>query len=178
MLASRLTGKTDASELKFQMPSLLFELQVVKKLLTIYKEPNYTPPKLCLGGYIGVGLSVGPSIRLSVHLSVCSFLSALFLINYWTNFIQTSQVNSVSSRDVHVKCWLWFIDFSLSYGPFMKFLVRSFSHQLLDRFGSNYTNRLGIKQRCAYPILVMVYFGFMELWPFDDSGQISFKLHG
>ena len=33
------------------------------------------------------------------------------------NFIQTSQVNSVSSRDVHMKCWLWFIDFSLSYGP-------------------------------------------------------------
>ena len=62
-----------------------------------------------------VGRSVGPS--------VCSFLSALFLINYWTNFIQTSQVNSVSSRDVHMKCWLWFIDFSLSYGPFMKFLV-------------------------------------------------------
>ena len=68
--------------------------------------------------------------------------------------------------------------FSLSYGPFMKFLVRSFSHQLLDRFGSNYTNRLSIKQRCAHPILVMVYLGFMELWPFDDSGQISFKLHG
>ena len=62
--------------------------------------------------------------------------------------------------------------------PFMKFLVRSFSHQLLDRFGSNYSNRLSIKQRCAYPILVMVYLGFMELWPFDDSGQISFKLHG
>ena len=103
--------------------------------------------------------SVGPS----VGWSVCSFLSALFLINYWTNFIQTSQVNSVSSRDVHMKCWLWFIDFSLSYGPFMRFLVRSFSHQLLDRFGSNYTNRLSIKQRCAYPILVMVYVGFMEL---------------
>ena len=134
----------------------------------------YTPPKLCLGGYIGVSLSVS----LSVRQSVCSFLSALFLINYWTNFIQTSQVNSVSSRDVHMKCWLWFIEFSLSYGPFMKFLVRSFSHQLLDRFGSNYTNRLSIKQRCAYPILVMVYLGFMELWPFDDSGQISFKLHG
>ena len=65
---------------------------------------------------------------------------------------------------------------SLSYGPFMKFVVRSFSHQLLDRFGSNYTNRLSIKRRCAYPILVMVYLGFMELWPFDDSGQISFKL--
>ena len=96
-------------------------------------------------------------VGLSVGRSVCSFLSALFLINYWTNFIQTSQVNSVSSRDVHMKCWLWFIDFSLSYGPFMKFLVRSFSYQLLDRFGSNYTNRLGIKQRCAYPILVMVY---------------------
>ena len=126
------------------------------------------PPKTLFGGYIGVCLSVGPS--------VCSFLSALFLINYWTNFIQTSLVNLVSSRDVHMKCWLWFIDFSLSYGPFMKFLVRSFSHQLLDRFGSNYTNRLGIKQRCAYPILVMVYLGFMELWPFDDSGQISFKL--
>ena len=117
---------------------------------------------------------VGPS----VGRSVCSFLSALFLINFWTNFIQTSQVNSVSSRDVHMKYWLWFIDFSLSYGPFMKFLVRSFSHQLLDRFGSNYTNRLSIKQRCAYPILVMVYLGFMESWPFDDSVQISFKLHG
>ena len=134
----------------------------------------FIPPKLCLGGYIGVSLSVHPSIC----RSVCSFLSALFLINYWTNFIQTSQVNSVSSRDMHMKCWLWFIDFSLSYGPFMKFLVCSFSHQLLDRFGSNYTNRLSIKQRCAYPILVMVYLGFMELWPFDDPGQISFKLHG
>ena len=121
---------------------------------------------------------VGRSVRPSVGQSVCSFLSALFLINYWTNFIQTSQVNSVSSRDVLMKCWLWFIDFSLSYGPLMKFLVCSFSHQLLDRFGSNYTNRLGIKQRCAYPILVMVYLGFMELWPFDDSGQISFKFHG
>ena len=132
------------------------------------------PQNSVWGGYIGVSLSVS----LSVRQSVCSFLSALFLINYWTNFIQTSQVNSVSSRDVHMKCWLWFIEFSLSYGPFMKFLVRSFSHQLLDRFGSNYTNRLGIKQRCAYPILVMVYLGFMELWPFDDSGHISFKLHG
>ena len=119
---------------------------------------NYTP-KTLFGGYIGVSLSVSPS----VHWSVCSFLSALFLINYWTNFILTSQVNSVSSRDVHMKCWLWFIDFSLSYGPSMKFLVRSFSHQLLDRFGSNYPNRLSIKQRCAYPILVMVYLGFMEL---------------
>ena len=81
---------------------------------------NYTPyhpPNSGGGGgvYIGVGLSVRPS--------VCSFLSALFLINYWTNFIQTSQVNLVSSRDVHMKCWLWFIDLSLSYGPFMKFLV-------------------------------------------------------
>ena len=129
------------------------------------------PPKTLFGGYIWVSFLVRPS----VHRSVCSFLSALFLINYWTNFIQTSQVNSVSSRDVHMKCWLWFIDFSLSYGPFMKFLVRSFSHQLLDRFGSNYTNRLSIKQRCAYPILVMVYLDFMELWPFDDSGQISFN---
>ena len=128
------------------------------------------PPKLLFGGYIGVGLSVGQS--------VCSSLSALFLMNYWTDFIQTSQVNSVSSRDVHMKCWLWFIDFSLSYGPFMKFLVCSFSHQLFDRFGSIYTNKLSIKQRCAYPISVMVYLGFMELWPFDDSGQISFKLHG
>ena len=126
------------------------------------------------GGYIGVSLSVRPSVR----PSVCSFLSALFLINYWTNFIQTLQVNSVSSRDVHMKCCLWFIDFSLSYGPFMKFLVRSFSHQVLDRFGSNYTNRLSMKQRCVYPILAMVYLGFMELWPFDYSGQISFKLHG
>ena len=136
------------------------------------------PPKTLFGEYIGVSLSVGLSIRPSVGRSVCRFLSALFLINYQTNFIQTSQLNSVSNRDVHMKCWLWFIDFSLSYGPFMKFLVCSFSHQLLDRFGSNYTNRLSIKQRCAYPILVMVYLGFMELWPFDDSGQISFKLHG
>ena len=104
------------------------------------------PPKTLFGGYIGVSLSVSQSVR----WSVCSFLFALFLINYRTNFIQTSQVNSVSSRDVHMKCWLWFIDFSLSYGPFMKFLVRSFSHQLLDRFGSNYTNRLSIKQKCAY----------------------------
>ena len=131
------------------------------------------PHKTLFRGYIGVSLSVGPSIRRSV-----AFCPLYFVINYWTNFIQTSQVNSVSSRDVHMKCWLWFIDFSLSYGPFMKFLVRSFSHQLLDRFGSNYTNRLSIKHRCAYPILVMVYVGFMELWPFDDSGQISFKLHG
>ena len=132
------------------------------------------PPKTLFGGYIGVSLSVGPSVL----RSVCSFLSALFLINYWTNFIQTSQVNSVSSRDVHMKCWLWFIDFSPSYGPFMKFLVRSFSHKLLDEFYSNFTGKLSIKQRCAYPILVMVYLGFMELWPFDDSGQISFKVHG
>ena len=70
------------------------------------------------GGYIGVSLSVDPSVHLSLRRSVCSFLSALFLINYWTNFIQTSQVHSVSSRDVHMKYWLWFIDFSLSYGPF------------------------------------------------------------
>ena len=75
---------------------------------------------------------VGRSVRPSVRQSVCSFLSALFLINYWTNFIQTSQVNSVLSRGVHMKCWLWFIDFSLSYGPFMKFLVCSLSHQLLE----------------------------------------------
>ena len=129
------------------------------------------PPKTLFGGYIGVSLSVGPSVR----WSVCSFLSALFLINYWTNFIQSSQVNSVSSRDVHMKCWLCFIDFSLSYGPFMKFIVCSFSHQLSHRFVSNYTNTLSIKQRCAYPILVMVCLGFMELWPFDDSGQIHFK---
>ena len=135
-----------------------------------YMALIFMPPKTLFGGYIGVSLSVGRS--------VCSFLSALFLINYWTNFIQTSQVNSVSSTDVHMKCWLWFIDFSLSYSPFMKFLVHSFSRQLLDRFGSNYTNRLSIKQRCAYPVLVMVYLGFTELWPFDDSGQISFKLHG
>ena len=135
------------------------------------------PPKTLFGGVYRSQL-VGRSVRLSVRWSVCSFLSTLFLINYWTNFIQTSQVNSVSSRDVHMKCWLWFIDFSLSYGPFMKFLVNCFSHQLLDRFGSNYTNRLSIKQRCACPVLVMVYLGFMELWPFDDSGQISFILHG
>ena len=77
-----------------------------------------------------------------------------------------------------MKCWLWFIDFSLIYGPFMKFVVCSFSRQLLDRFGSNNTNRLSIKQRFAYPILVVVYLGFMELWACDDSGQISFKLHG
>ena len=131
--------------------------------------PPHSPPpkkkkkkkkkKTLFGGYIEVSLSVGPSVR----RSVCSFLSALFLINYRTNFIQTSQVNSLSSRDVHMKCWLWFIDFSLSYGPFLKFLVCSFSHQLLDRFGLNYTNRLSIKQRCAYRILVMVYLGFMEL---------------
>ena len=114
------------------------------------------PPKTLFGGVYRSQL-VGRSVHPSVRPSVCSFLSALFLINYRTNFIQTSQVNSVSSRDVHMKCWLWFIDFSLSYGPFMKFLIRSFSHQLLDRFGSNYTNRLSIKQRCAYPILVMVY---------------------
>ena len=114
------------------------------------------PPKTLFGGVYRSQL-VGPSVR----PSVCSFLSALFLINYWTNFIQTSQVNSVSSRDVHMKCWLWFIDFSLSYGPFMKFLVCSFSYQLLGRFGSNYSDRLSIKQRCAYPILVMVYLGFM-----------------
>ena len=135
------------------------------------------PPKTLFWGVYRSQL-VGRSVRPSVRPSVCSFLSALFLINYWTNFIQTSQVNSVSSRDVHMKGWLWFNDFSLSYGPFMKFLVSSFSHQLLDRFCSNYTNRLSIKQRCAYPILVIVYLGFMELWPFDYSGQISFKLHG
>ena len=74
------------------------------------------PPKTLFwgGGYIGVSLSVGPSVR----RSVCSFLSALFLINHWTNFIQTSQVNSVSSRDVHIKCWLWFIDFFTELWPF------------------------------------------------------------
>ena len=71
-----------------------------------YMALIFIPPKTLLGGYIGVGLSVD----LSVHWSVCTFLSALFLINYWTNFIQTSQVNSVSSRDVHMKCWLWFIE--------------------------------------------------------------------
>ena len=112
---------------------------------------NYTPQNSVWGVYRN------QFIGRSVRRSVCSFLSALFLINYWTNFIQTSQVNSVSSRDVRMKCWLWFIDFLLSYGPFMKFLVRSFSHQVSDRFGSNFTNRFSIKQRCAYLILVMVY---------------------
>ena len=93
------------------------------------------PPKSVWGVYRSrlVGRSVRPSVGRSVRQSVCSFLSALFLINYWTNFIQTSQLNSVSSRDVHMKCWLWLIDFSLSYGPFMKFLVRSFSHQLIGQ---------------------------------------------
>ena len=151
------------------MSKALFCTIVILSLIII-------PPKTLFGGVYRsrlVGRSVHPSVGRSV-----AFLSALFLINYWMNFIQTSQVNSVSNRDVHMKCWLWFIDFSLSYGPFMKFLFCSFSHQLLDRFGSNYTNRLSIKQRCAYPILVMVYIGFMELWPFDDSGQISFRLHG
>ena len=81
----------------------------------------YTPQNSVWGVYRSQ--LVCRSVRRSVGRSVCSFLSALFLINYWTNFIQTSQVNSVSSRDVHMKCWLWFIDFSLSYGPFMKFLV-------------------------------------------------------
>ena len=151
------------------------DLEKVPPVYLTLKTPFTTiviHPKTLFGGVYRsqlVGRSIGQSV---------AFCPLLFLINYWTNFIQTSQVNSVSSRDVHVKCWLWFIDFSVSYGPFMKFFVRSFSHQLMDRFGSNYTNRLSIKQRCAYPILVMVYLGFMELWPFDDSRQISFKLHG
>ena len=149
---------------------------VLMKSNTNLKMGYYTPQYSVSGVYRSQ--LVGRLVRPSVGRSVCSFLSALFLINYWTNFIQTLQVNLVSSRDVHMKCWLWLIDFSLSYGPFMKFIVCSFTLQLLDRFGSNYTNRLSIKKRCAYPILVMVYLGFMELWPFDDSGQISFKLHG
>ena len=92
-----------------------FDLQICSLLSVII------PPKTLFGGYIGVSLSVGLSVPLSVRWWVCSFLSAVFLINYWTNFIQTSQVNSVSSRDVHMKFWLWFIDFSLSYGPFTYF---------------------------------------------------------
>ena len=94
----------------------------ISPLLTMFSKGIFLyPPKLCLGVCRSqlVGRSVRPSVCPSVRRSVCSFLSTLFLINYWTNFIQTSQVNSVSSRDVHMKCWLWFIDFSLSYAPFM-----------------------------------------------------------
>ena len=103
----------------------MFDFNGYLNLRTLDLSNHYTPQN-SVGGYIGVGLSVGRSVRPSVRRSVCRFLSALFLINYWTIFIQTSKVNSLSSRDVHMKCWLWFIDFSLSYGPFMKFLVRSF----------------------------------------------------
>ena len=126
--------------LQFHRQSILmgystFHLQLLLRQLNLICQDmstaSYTPQNSVWGVYRSQ--LVGRSVR----RSVCSFLSALFLINYWTNFIQTSQVNSVSSRDVHMKCWLWFIDFSLSYGPFMKFLVSSFSHQLLDRFSLN-----------------------------------------
>ena len=84
----------------------------------VFERVFFIPPKTLFARYVGVSLSVGRSVRLSVRRSVCSFLSTLFLINYWTNFIQTSQVNSVSSRDVHMKCWLWFIDFFTELCPF------------------------------------------------------------
>ena len=90
-------------------------LYLSQNIFQIFSLIYYTPQNSVWGVYRSQ--LVGQSVR----RSVCSFLSALFLINYWTNFIQTSQVNSVSSRDVHMKCWLWFIDFSQSYGPFTYF---------------------------------------------------------
>ena len=49
----------------------------------------YTPRKQSLGGYIGITLSVRPSVCLSVRLSVHTFLLAQLLLNRLTDFDET-----------------------------------------------------------------------------------------
>ena len=50
-------------------------------------------------------------VSLSVRLLVCSiFLFKLDPSYCITNFVQTSQIDSVCSRDVHIVIWSWFID--------------------------------------------------------------------
>ena len=59
----------------------------------------FIPPKIYLGG---IQESARWSACLSVRPLVGSiFLSMLDLSNHWTNFIQTSQIHSIYSKDVH-----------------------------------------------------------------------------
>ena len=51
--------------------------------------------------------------------------------------------------------------------PFHEISCPLFFSSTIDRFGSNYTNRLSIKQRCAYPILVMVSWSYVPLMTLD-----------
>ena len=60
---------------------------------------------------------VGPSAHLFVRPLVCSFclLSALDLSSYLTNFVQSSEIHSIQSEDVHTIFWSWSIEFSMSH---------------------------------------------------------------
>ena len=117
---------------------------VVMSQTSYFRAP---PLKKCVYGGTRIEVSACQSICLSACLpvrpSVCSFfLSALDLCNYSTNFVQTSQVDSIYRKDVHsihvhkdvhgihvrkdvhsihVLC-SWFIEFTLSFRPLMKFV--------------------------------------------------------
>ena len=95
----------------------------------LYKKKKTNKQKLTLYlRHIGVILSVRPSVCPSVRPSVFVFFSSFFCVfaldlsNYWTIFIQTSQIDSIHGKDVHIVFRSWFIELLLKYCPLMKFV--------------------------------------------------------
>ena len=67
-----------------QNVSEIYIFQIKKEMWTVI-----IPPQTKFGGYTGMSLSVCPSVRPSVCLSVDRILCAQLLLYYCTNFFQT-----------------------------------------------------------------------------------------
>ena len=106
-----------SSGINLAMPKCENTFFVPKNVCKVPKQANpikaWTIEPICAHTWVRPSICQRP---------ICSFfLSSLDLSYYCTNVIQTSQIDSLYSKDLHIIFWSRFIEFSMGFCPLMKF---------------------------------------------------------